>query len=115
MAKKTYDVATAVEHDGKRYESGSKLALDDAAAAPLLAVLAIKDSVGTAPAPSGNVPPADEQERLAAVTAAIAGLDPANADLWLKDGRPKTEAIAAVTGWQVSAAERDAAWSALQG
>ena len=38
----TYDVVTAIEHDGIRYEPDSKIAVDEDAAAPLLAVNAIR-------------------------------------------------------------------------
>ena len=57
--------------------------------------------------------PVDDQERQAAIAAAIGQIDAANADLWLKDGKPSTDAIAAITGGPVSAAERDAAWASL--
>ena len=60
--------------------------------------------------PSATTPPPD---RAAAILAAIAQLSTADATLWLTDGRPNAGAIAAITGWSVSAAERDAAWSSL--
>lgn len=47
------------------------------------------------------------------IQAAIRQLDAADTTLWLKDGRPKTEAVSAVAGFAVSAAERDAAWAAV--
>lgn len=113
MAKKTYSVLTAVDHDNQRYEIGAGIDLDDQQAAPLLAVSAIE------PAAAANAPPAvtapeDASERLAAISTAIGQLDPANTDLWLKDGRPKADAIVAVLGWPVTAAERDAAWNLIQ-
>lgn len=49
-------------------------------------------------------------ERTAEIQAAISQLDMTDVALWLKDGSPKTESIAAITGYSVSAAERDAAW-----
>lgn len=49
-------------------------------------------------------------DRAAAILEAISQIDMTNSSLWLKDGSPKTESIAAITGWSVSAAERDAAW-----
>lgn len=58
--------------------------------------------------------PTDKNERLAAITAAIGQLDPNDPDLFLKDGKPKIEAIAAITGWLVSAKERDAAWEQIR-
>ncbi|WP_306602503.1 hypothetical protein [Azonexus sp.] len=53
--------------------------------------------------------PTDPAERLAAIRAAIAGLNKEDATLWTKGGKPTMEAVAAVTGWPVLAAERDAA------
>lgn len=47
------------------------------------------------------------------IQAAIRQLDAADVSLWLKDGRPKTEAVSAVAGFAVSAAERDTAWAAV--
>jgi len=49
-------------------------------------------------------------DRIAEIQVAILQLDMTNGSLWLKDGSPKTEAIAAITGSNVSASERDAAW-----
>lgn len=43
MAKKTYDVVNAVEHNQKRTEAGGTIALEDEFAAPLLAVKAIAE------------------------------------------------------------------------
>ncbi len=55
-----------------------------------------------------NKPPAPE-ERVNLIKQAIAGLDKENKGLFTKDGvTPKTDAIAAVTGWPVSAEERNA-------
>lgn len=38
-----FKVITPVEHDGKRYEVGESISLDEKTAAPLLAVHAISD------------------------------------------------------------------------
>lgn len=68
-------------------------------------------SSGTSAAASGTgvtAAPEDPAERLAAIRAAVAQLDPTNATLWTSGGKPKTDAIAAITGWPVTAAERDA-------
>lgn len=113
MAKKTYSVLTAVDHDNQRYETDSVIDLDDQQAAPLLAVAAIEPTAA-ASAPAGVTAPEDASERLAAISTAIGQLDPANTGLWLKDGKPKTDAIVALLGWPVSAAERDAAWNLIQ-
>lgn len=53
--------------------------------------------------------PEDPAARLESIRAAIVALDKEDASLWTSGGKPKTEALAAVTGWPVTAAERDAA------
>jgi hypothetical protein len=50
-------------------------------------------------------------DRQEVIIAAIGKMNKDNADLWLKDGKPDTNAIAEVAGWPVLAAERDAAWA----
>ncbi|WP_416242752.1 hypothetical protein ACLSSQ_11625 [Azospira sp. APE16] len=64
-----------------------------------------------AAAPNSGAPAAPEDPviRLEAIRAAIAQLDKEDDTLWTGAGKPKTEAIAAITGWPVTAAERDAA------
>lgn len=57
--------------------------------------------------------PKDEAERLAAIREAIGKLDPGNPALWTVGNKPKTEAIAAITGWPVAAADRDAVVAAI--
>jgi hypothetical protein len=111
MAKKTYTVLNPVEFDHQRFEIGAAIDLDDKDAAPLLTVKAVE----LAPNQTASATvPTDEAERLAAIVAAVAQIDPANPDLWLKDGKPATEAIAAITGWPLTAAERNAAWASMQ-
>lgn len=110
MSQKTYNVLLPLDHDNRRIEVGGTVDLEDDQAAPLLTLNVIADT-GVA-APTGA--PTDPAARLTAIKDAIATLDPNNLDLWLKDGKPDTAAIAAVTGWSVSAAERNAAWSSLQ-
>lgn len=57
--------------------------------------------------------PADGAERMAAIVSAIGSLNKDDKSLWKNDGAPNTTAIIALTGWTVSAAERDAAWSQI--
>lgn len=52
------------------------------------------------------------EEKLAIIKAAIAGLNPEDKELFTNAGVAKTTAIEAITGWAVSAAERDAAIAA---
>lgn len=56
-----------------------------------------------------DLPPAAGGERLHSIRDAIAQLDPEDQSLWTGNGKPKTEAISAILGWNVSAIERDAA------
>lgn len=57
----------------------------------------------------GQAAPDDPAVRLEAIRAAIGQLNKEDASLWTTAGQAKTEAIATITGWPVSAAERDAA------
>ena len=112
--KKTYLILSPVEHDDVRYEIGASVLLSDADAAGLLAVSAVAlDASGPAVA-DAPVVPMDAGERQTAIIAAIGQLDPANNDLWLKDGKPSSDAIAAITGWPLSATERNSAWASMQ-
>lgn len=64
--------------------------------------------------------PTEAGEALAAIKAAIAGLDrddPSgleHPEWWTATGKPKTEAVETVLGWQISAAERDAVWAEVE-
>ena len=102
---KSYFVTDSLNHDGVNYAIGEKVELDEKQAGSLLALGVI--SLETAAAADVIVP--EGEEKLAAIKAAIAGLDANNAELFTKDGTPKTESISAVTGWPVTAAERNAA------
>ncbi len=59
------------------------------------------------------VVPTDSVVRADAIKVAIAQLDVGNASLWTGNNVPKVEAIIAITGWPVSAAERDAAFNEI--
>ncbi|WAR43604.1 hypothetical protein [Methylomonas rapida] len=52
--------------------------------------------------------------RMDAIKAAIAQLDANNAEHWLSDGKPGIDAITALTGFKVLAAERDQAWNQIK-
>lgn len=60
---------------------------------------------------SGDNSPADPElgQRLLAIRDAISKMDREDEALWTSGGKPKTEAISAMLGWNVSAVERDAA------
>lgn len=59
------------------------------------------------------VAPTDSVVRADAIKVAIAQLDVGNASLWTGNNVPKVEAIIAITGWPVSAAERDAVFNEM--
>lgn len=110
--KNRYTVLSPVRFDGKDYPIGSKIDLDDTDVEGLHeagAIDATPEEITTQKAP------ADEAARLAAVVAAIGKLDPANPGQWLTDGKPKVDALSAITGWPVTAADRDAAWASGAG
>lgn len=60
------------------------------------------------------VVPTDPAERAAAIKDAIGELDKADASLWTGTGMPKVPAIAAVTCFDVTQAERDAVWAEIK-
>lgn len=113
MSKKVYNVLSPVDHDQERFEIGGSISLEDKDAAALLTVKAIK----LAPAAQSTGPasaPTDDAERIAAIVSVIGNLDPADATLFTGAGVPKTEALAAITGWPVAGKDRDAAWSQVK-
>lgn len=105
---KTYITIEPIRHDGKDIPPGSTIELDDKQAEALIACKAIE-----ADGKAAVVAPTDPAERQAAIVAAIATLDADNGDLWLKDGKPNADAINAVLGYTVTAAERNAAWAEI--
>ena len=64
---------------------------------------------------SGDGDPPRDEARNDAIWAAIKRLDPKNLEHFTKGNVPKVEAIEAITGFQVSAGERDTAWAMLTG
>lgn len=62
---------------------------------------------------TASVVPTDPAERATAIKDAIGKLDKADASLWTGTGMPKVPAIAAVTGFDVTQAERDAVWAEI--
>ena len=60
------------------------------------------------------VMPTDEAARQDAIKDAIGKLNVDNVALWTKGGIPQTAAIEEITGFPVSADERNAAWAEIQ-
>lgn len=97
-----------------------KVEADDATAKRLkeeqMLEVSEKEPADYAAAPAASesitpVVPTDPAERAAAIKDAIAKLDKDDTAAWTNSGTPKTSAIEAVTGWPVSADERNAAWT----
>lgn len=106
---RTYNILSPIRTEAGIVKSGT-IQLSDADAKELIEIGAVElAATQTAPAAEQTDPAA----RQAAIIDAIGQLDPADADLWLKDGKPDTNAIAEITGWSVTAAERNAAWVAM--
>lgn len=96
-----------IETPNEADPSGYSTAVTDSgtpAAAPTIGETAAKlnEALG------GQTVPEDPAVRLEAIRAAIGQLDKEDGALWTAGGKPKTDAIAAITGWPVTAAERDA-------
>ncbi len=110
MATSSYIVKSPIKHGGERHAVDSIVDLDDKVAKSLIESGDI-EKVVTHTAPSA---PTDDAVRLAAIKEAIGKLNVDNGDLWLKDGRPDVKALEGITGWKVSAGERDTAWEAVK-
>ena len=111
MATRTYVAKSPINHDGKFIPVEGKLEMDEKNAASLVEAGVIEEAPADKKQPEG---PTDHAERSAAIKDAIGKLNVDNGELWLKDGRPDAKAIEGVTGWPVSAKERDAAWAELK-
>lgn len=107
------DAATAKRlEEEQMLEVSEKQPVDYEEQAPNAADTAGKPtSGGTSGTPAAA--PNDQTERYAAIKSAIAKLDKDDATAWTKGSGPKTEAIAVLTGWAVTAADRDAVWAEI--
>jgi hypothetical protein len=70
---------------------------------------AASSATGNGSGTPADAPPTDPAVRLAAIREAISQLDATDPAFFTAANKPKTESIAAITGWPVTAAERDAA------
>ena len=97
------------------YRPGETVTLDadEGAALVKAGILAPPDSA-VAPEGARNNGAPEGAEKDAAIRAAIEALDPADESAWTKAGAPATDALEAALGFKVSAAERDAAWAAIE-
>lgn len=71
------------------------------------AVVSVPPVGSAVPPAAAPVKPTDSAVLAELIKAAVNALDQEDPALWTNGGKPKTEAIAVVTGWPVSAAERD--------
>jgi len=71
------------------------------------AVVSGQPTGGSEPPAPAPVKPTDAVALAEMIKAAVNALDQEDPALWTSTGKPKTEAIAVITGWPVSAAERD--------
>lgn len=104
-----YLVLTPLRHDGFLSLPGSQVTLTAGQAAPLLKVAALEDiplGKGDDESMVGGIAGAVIPE----LVTAIPLLDVADSRQWTRDGRPRTELLAAIIGRRVSATERDTVW-----
>jgi hypothetical protein len=99
---KDYNVLSPVRAvDGTIKEGVIQLSEKDAA--ELISIGAVELAV--------DATPSDPEVRHAKICEAIGLLDPSNAELWLGNGKPDLAAFVALTGWSITAKERDMAWA----
>jgi len=98
----TYHVEDPLQHDGKRYEPGDSVTMPEKQAAVLLDIKVVSGPIAE-----------EGENRLEAITAAIMQLDKDNPDLWTNDHKPQVKAIEEITGFDITAAERDEAWESV--
>ena len=117
-----YRVLDGLDLDNRAYVAGDTVAIDDDAIVAALmddGVIEASEAPpdqegGKAAVEDGEAPPDQEGvDRIARLMAAIGDLASDNPELWTSSGKPRTEALEAVSDLDdVSAAERDAAWDA---
>lgn len=112
----TYTTLAPVRLHGEDIPVGEDIEIDEQTALQLIEAKVIDPDSGApsqAKPGSANTGPSDPEQRLAAIVEAVGELDPKNEDLWLRDGKPDAAALSSALGWTVKAAERDAAWQAI--
>jgi len=104
---KLYMALRLICHNGDNIKQNEVVALTEAQAAPLLALNppAIVEAKG--------VEPQDKVARAELITTAMNQLDTENPSLWTQSGKPYTEALSELVGFEVTAAERDELWASV--
>jgi hypothetical protein len=104
-----FNVLTPLRHNGKLYSPGAVVEMTQQQAAALLGAAAITlETVSQ----KETLPVFNEQKPAVetALSNAISGLEKTDQSLWMKDGRPRTEALSATVGHRITAKQRDQAW-----
>ncbi|MBF0445036.1 MAG: hypothetical protein HQL68_05560 [Magnetococcales bacterium] len=104
-----YNVLSPLRHNGEIFLPGAVVEMTQQQAAALLWAAAIEEkSVSKKEITLVSEDPKQAVET--DINKAIRGLDVKDQSLWLKNGRPRTETLAAIVGRRVSANERDQIW-----
>ena len=113
MKSQDYEVLSPLKHDGDEVEVGQTVSLSKKDAAPLLACGAIRDPRAVDVEVVVEAEATREEQIVEGVKAMMAE-DPekGQAALWTKAGKPEVKAIEKMVGFDITAAERDAAWDA---
>ena len=101
-----YRLTCHYRHRGLRLAPGAVVELGPDEAARIGAALAGSDSAQEAPA--------GDSRQTDAIAEAIRALDPGAADAWTKSGKPDVRALEQRLGYDITAAERDAAWEQVE-
>lgn len=107
---KKYTVESPLKLDGQDIEIGATIDLSDEQANPLLETKPPVITLVSTATVSSLTAPENPEERIAAIREVISQMDKADASLFLADGTtPDVKALSAMLGWNVSAADRNAA------
>jgi hypothetical protein len=104
-----FNVLTPLRHNGEFYSLGAVVEMTQKQAAALLRAAAIVEK----PVSQNNFKLVSDNPKANVemdLSKAISGLDLTDHSLWMKDGRPRTQALAAIVGHRVSAIIRDQLW-----
>ena len=108
MAK--FRVLGLLDYDRVEYRPGDSVEIDD----EVISARLVRDGVIAPARPRRGSEPKEPPEGLSEVAAAIEELDPEDTSLWTAGGAPTVDALERVLGRDVSGAERDRAWAAVQ-
>lgn len=107
-----YQVKSPLQHDGKRYEIGGAVTMEEEQARPLVDIGVLGEPTG-AQTGGKNPPPPPDPDRQQKIIEAIGQLEKQNQELWTKDGKPQVPAIEEILGDNITAAERNDAWEQI--